>query len=162
MNCRLLSKRVWLVVAFVGLSGVSTLGAASDHKQLDLKLSFAEQRMDIERKLADGETYAEIQAGDRMSVLDALKRISRNLETANTLEALSENARLEIFNDQSLVNQILTKASDDSRLICTSDVKTGSRRKTTNCLTVAERRRMREASVDAFSNKIKYTPNFNN
>ena len=105
---------------------------------------FAAQRAQIERDLADGKTYAEISSGDRAKVRESLNRISGELEGVESIDALNESAKARVFNDQEQINQILTAAEADSRLVCSSEMKTGSRRKTTTCLTVAERNRRRE------------------
>jgi hypothetical protein len=49
-----------------------------------------------------------------------------------------------VFNDQALINAILTQAGEDSRLVCTRERPVGSRRPITHCVTVAEKRRHRE------------------
>ena len=105
---------------------------------------FAAQRAQIEQDLADGKTYAEITQSDRTKVRESLHRISGMLEGVESIDALSDEARVRVFNDQEQINQILTMAEADSRLVCTSEAKTGSRRKVTTCETVAERNRRRE------------------
>ena len=105
---------------------------------------FAAQRAQIESDLADGKTYAEISSGDRAKVRESLSRITGELEGVESIDALSDEAKVRVFNEQEQINQILTVAEADSRLVCSSEMKTGSRRKTTTCLTVAERNRRRE------------------
>ncbi|KAF1711329.1 hypothetical protein CSC70_05310 [Pseudoxanthomonas kalamensis DSM 18571] len=132
-------------------SGSAASGADSI---LDLHQSFIEQRQAIERDLADGETYSEISSDDRKKVKTALDRISSSLAVAGGLTTLDEAKKAELFNDQELVNAILTQAGEDSRLVCTREKKVGSHRTTTNCMTVAERRRAREQSQDAVRQNI--------
>jgi hypothetical protein len=120
--------------------------------------SFAEQRHAIEKKLADGKTYSEISANDRSLVKDALGRISTTLEASGGIEALSETQKTAVFNDQEVINNILTKAGEDSRLVCERVEKLGSHRKTTVCLTVAERRRVRESSEGTLRRVQNATP----
>jgi hypothetical protein len=105
---------------------------------------FAAQRAQIERDLADGKTYAEITAGDKAKVRESLERITGELEGVESVDALNESAKARVFNDQEQINQILTAAEADSRLVCTREVKTGSNRKVTTCVTVAERNRRRD------------------
>lgn len=105
---------------------------------------FAAQRAQIEADLADGKTYAEISSGDRAKVRESLGRITGELEGVESIDALSDEAKARVFNDQEQINQILTAAEADSRLVCSSEAKTGSRRKVTTCQTVAERRRRME------------------
>lgn len=109
---------------------------------------FAAQRAQIEADLSDGKTYAEITSGDKAKVRESLSRITGALEGVESIDALSEEAKARVFNDQEEINQILTSAEADSRLVCSSQAPTGSRRKITTCQTVAERRRRQELDQD--------------
>ena len=53
-----------------------------------------------------------------------------------------------MFNAQEEINQILTMAEADSRVVCSSESKTGSRRKVTTCETVAKRNARRDLDQD--------------
>lgn len=105
---------------------------------------FAVQRAQIEKDLADGKTYAEISQGDRAKVRESLIRITGELEGVESIDTLNDAAKARVFNDQEQINQILTAAEADSRLICTRSAPTGSNRKITTCQTVAERNRRRD------------------
>lgn len=107
---------------------------------------FAEQRKIIEADLADGETYSEISTEDRATVTQALDRIAGLFQTYGSVERLSWEDRTRMFNDQEQINNILTKAGEDSRLVCRREKKVGSHRVTTQCSTVANRRRAMEDS----------------
>ena len=131
-------------------------GSFSPEKGLDLSGSFQVQRDAIVAALGDGKTYSEISSGDRQKVTVALDRISSLLGGAGSVEQLSEAAKVEVFNQQELVNTVLTQAHEDSRLVCTREKKVGSHRTTNNCMTVAERRRAREESENALRNNSGY------
>jgi hypothetical protein len=111
---------------------------------LDLNAAFTQQKEQIERELGDGETYAEISSQDRATVREALSRIASKLDMAGSVESLTGQQKADVFNDQEKINTILTKASEDSRLVCRRERKVGSHREITECLTVAERRRAYE------------------
>ena len=128
---------------------MASAGKTGASDALDVSGSFAEQRQAIEKKMADGKTYSELDGKDRSMVKEALGRISDALESGGGVAALSEMQKAAVFNDQETINNILTKAGDDSRLICDRVAPVGSHRKVTTCLTVAERRRMRENTQDA-------------
>ena len=126
---------------------VSASAAWANQEQPKVALAegdFAAQRAQIEQDLADGKTYVEISREDRSKVRESLARISGALEGVESIDALSDEAKARVFNDQEQINQILTMAEADSRLVCSSEAKTGSRRKVTTCETVAERNRRRE------------------
>jgi hypothetical protein len=128
----------------------------SPEKGLDLSGSFEAQRSAIMSALGDGKTYSEISANDRQRVTASLSRISSLLGGAGSVEELPGATRVEVFNEQELVNTVLTQAREDSRLVCTREKKVGSHRTTNNCMTVAERRRAREQSQDALRNNSGY------
>ena len=65
------------------------------------------------------------------------------------LDELSEDAKVQAFNDQQEINALLTRALTDSRMVCEREQKVGSHRRTTSCMTVAARRRARDAAQDA-------------
>ena len=109
---------------------------------------FAAQRAQIEQDLADGKTYAEITREDRAKVRESLERITGALEGIESIDALSDEAKARVFNAQEEINQILTMAEADSRVVCSSESKTGSRRKITTCETVAQRNARRELDQD--------------
>lgn len=119
--------------------------AFADQQQLALaEGDFAAQRAAIEKSLADGKTYAELSAADRTKVRESLARMSGRLNGAESVDSLSEQVQVALFNDQEIVNTILTQAADDSRLVCERSRSTGSHRASTKCHTVAERRRRME------------------
>lgn len=119
---------------------------------LDVKTPFDLQRQTIEEKLADGKTYTEISTNDRSLVREALSRISNTLHEEGDIDSLSDAQKASVFNDQELINTILTKASQDSRVVCEMVTQVGSHRKVSVCKTVAERRRIREDAQDNLRN----------
>ena len=70
------------------------------------------------------------------------------LAEKGSVESMPEEMKLRLFNDQELVNAILTKGREDSRLLCTRETPVGSHRPTTHCQTVAERRRIQDRTQD--------------
>lgn len=108
------------------------------------KGDFGNQQAAIVRALDDGKTYSEISLQDKRQVRDSLERMSALIEGSGSVAQLAADQKVELFNEQERVNTILTKASADSRLICERATPVGTRMKSNNCQTVAERRRRRE------------------
>lgn len=106
---------------------------------------FQAQQQKVRADLLGGEVYSEISAEDRQRVVAALDRMS-GLIGEGSAESLSPENKALVFNDQELVNSVLTKAKDDSRLICRREKTVGSQMTSTQCFTVAERERMRRGS----------------
>jgi hypothetical protein len=106
----------------------------------------AEQLQRIEIEMNDGETYAELRLEDRSRVRGALGRMRGVLDQYPDQKSLPEASKVELYNDQQIVNTVLTQAREDSRQICTREKTTGSHRATTQCKTVAQRERDKAAA----------------
>lgn len=137
--------------ALAGLFLMATAAHAEDKGQ-NLSASdyagFQAQSQAIQRDLNQGKLYIELDQRQRNEVVAALDRINVALEAKGNIASLPEDAKLRVFNDQELVNAILTKGREDSRLMCTRETPVGSHRPVNSCKTVAERRRDRERSQD--------------
>ncbi|UWX04859.1 hypothetical protein H1235_14370 [Pseudoxanthomonas sp. NC8] len=66
------------------------------------------QRDAIVSALGDGKTYSEISANDRQKVTASLGRISSLLGGAGSVDQLAEATKVEVFNEQELINTVLT------------------------------------------------------
>lgn len=106
---------------------------------------FAVQQQKVRADLQAGEVYSEISAENRERVVAALERMSLVIGDGS-IESLSPDKKIEVFNDQELVNTVLTKAREDSRQICRREKTLGSQMASTQCFTVAERERMKRNS----------------
>ncbi|HBK46872.1 MAG TPA: hypothetical protein DDZ67_10660 [Xanthomonadaceae bacterium] len=156
--------RITSVLMLAGLAG-SAFAKTNGPVPLDLHKpadQVAVQMKTIQQDLGDGETYSEISPDQRSQVREALGRIQGKLERNGSVSTIPERDQAEIFNDQELVNTILTKAKEDSRLVCRRERATGSNRLTSNCMTVAERRRLKEqgqkAMMDLSQRGLQYDP----
>ncbi|TDK24453.1 hypothetical protein E2F46_09240 [Luteimonas aestuarii] len=130
--------------ALLGFALFCMLGSTAHATQGDLDVQsrpFAQQAQLIRSAIATGEEYSEISASDRDVVLALLTRIETTLGSAESVDALLTQARVDLFNDQEQVNAILTGAREDSRIICRRTQVTGSHRKQQVCATKAERDR---------------------
>ena len=108
---------------------------------------FAAQHQKVRADLQAGEVYSEISAENRGQVVAALERMSLAIADGS-IESLSPEKRVEVFNDQELVNTVLSKAREDSRQICRREKTLGSQMASTQCFTVAERERMKRNSQE--------------
>lgn len=131
----------FFALGLLALSGAAVASSEPALVEPTSEAAFSAQRATIEKRLADGKTYAEIAPGDRQRVQQALERMGGELEGMASTEQMQTEARTRLFNDQELVNNILTQAAADSRLVCEHHTPTGSRMRVTTCETVAERER---------------------
>lgn len=103
----------------------------------------AGQIQQVEQALQAPE-YAELSADDRNQIQQALARITQRMGDRQRVDELPPQVQAQVFNDQERVNQLLARAHDDSRQVCTYQRTTGSNMPKGRCLTVAERRRIEE------------------
>ncbi len=141
------------MLALAAVTASAKIDSDGAPTKVNLSGSFEEQRVAILKDLDGGKVYSEISAKERGDVKDALNRISGVLQAPSGVQGLNEEQKTKVFNDQELVNAILTRAGEDSRLVCTREKVVGSHRPTTQCFTVAERRRMRESDQDTLRQK---------
>ena len=140
-----------LVVAV--LMAASSCYAADNGQQDMTAVDFTAQKTLFVQQLDDGKTYSEITPESRKNVVEMLDRMDARLQKAGSVDRLSPEDRVAFFNDQEAVNVLLTKAKEDSKLICTRDMPTGTHHITTNCQTLAQRR-ANEESARREMNKI--------
>jgi len=143
------------LLVVLAMFSVSSAYAGQEKSKMPLQegVPFSEQGDRIRADLREGETYAEITAEDRSAVLAALERIDQKLMN-RTGPVLSESDKLAVFNDQELVNSLLVRAREDSRLICRRERPVGSNRPQNICISVAQRREARENARDLMHNQV--------
>lgn len=110
--------------------------------------AFAQQRQTILARLDDGHSYPGISADDKDKVKTALARMSATIRRAGGAEHLNKRQRVAVFNDQELINNILTDAGKDNQMICKRETGTGTHVETVQCKTVAQRREETEYAQD--------------
>ncbi|MDN5781732.1 MAG: hypothetical protein L0H23_06885 [Luteimonas sp.] len=137
------SMTLALLVLFAGATMANERGT-----RVNVDEAFAAQRTQILEELGDGETYSEIKPADREKVQAALARISGALDQSGGVAQLDEQQKVSVFNDQELVNNILTEAGENSRLVCKRVKKTGSHMSSNQCMTVGARNRAAEHAQD--------------
>jgi hypothetical protein len=121
----------------------------------------AEQLQRIDVDMNDGKTYSELKLEDRSRVREALGRMRITLERFPQEASIPASAKTDLFNDQQIVNTVLTQAREDSRLICRREKATGSNFAVTQCLTLAQRERMKN-DAQLQMNKAQRVGNFSN
>lgn len=142
-----------LRLAFLLIAASVSLATAKEPENEPIRADIAQfpaLRADIENDLR-GEEYAELTRRQREDVIAALDRMEETLAGLDSIQSLDIDDRTQLFNDQELVNTVLTKARDDSRTICRKEVRTGSHRLNQNCKTVAQIRRDRDESKESLS-----------
>lgn len=130
----------------LALAAVATPAMAATAIAVDVvrTADFGAKRTAIEQALAGDEAYAEVTPEARSRALALMAEMGMLIERTGSVEALPPAEKVEVFNRQEELNQILTRAAADSRLVCRRERPVGSKMPVNSCKTVAERRRVRE------------------
>ena len=148
-------KSLFLTLVLVVLA---TAASAEETTKLSAIEQFEEQKAIILKDIKDDTVYREISYSDANVVRDALNRISASLEGIVDIAEMTEEERGALFNDQELVNTVLTMAENDSRMVCRRRGRLGTNFKTTTCESVKDRRERQEADRLAIDQLMRGTP----
>lgn len=134
--------RTTMLALMLSLGLVATVQAKAqkDTVQMDSFTPVSEQIRRVETAMGS-EDYSEIGLEDKSRVQQALNRIRIKMNGREKVDELAPQERNDLFNEQEIVNTIMTRAQADSRMICRRERLTGSNMPTSVCLTVAQQRR---------------------
>ncbi|MGF6418005.1 hypothetical protein ABH900_001476 [Stenotrophomonas sp. AN71] len=150
-------QRMTTLTLMLGLALAATVQAKSEKSDVrfDANAPVADQIRSVESAI-NADDYSEIGLEDKSRVQQALGRIKIKMGDHERVEQLSPHDRTEIFNDQEVINTIMTRARADSRMVCRRERSTGSNMPQSVCLTVAQRRRAQEDSRKALNDSQRF------
>jgi hypothetical protein len=151
---KLMSRIIIIILAMV----FSTAAFPEESTKLSAVEHFEEQKVIILKDIADDVIYNEISFPDVKVVKHALDMMSSTLDGVSDVAELTEEQRGDLFNNQGLVNTILTMAENDSRMVCRRSGRLGTNFKTTTCETVRDRRERQRADRLAIDGYLRGTP----
>ena len=129
------------------------LAAPAPARQIDLPVAASKAQFEaVRQKLTDQlgtDEYVEITPDDKWTVLAALERIQKRYDKLANPDQMGEQDRVDTFNDQEIINTIITHAAADSRLICDRDSATGTHRIRVTCMTLATLRERGRAGEES-------------
>lgn len=132
--------------------------SAAETTKLSAFEMFEEQKATILKDIKDDTIYDEIEYSDVKLVKGALENMTITLSGVTDVIELSDDSKAELFNNQEIVNTILTMAENDSRMVCRRRGTLGTNFKTTTCESMKDRRERQEADRIAIDNMIRQTP----
>lgn len=92
---------VLVICGMTMLTPSTSIAHGKQDPNLDVQARpFAEQAAQIRTDLAGGDNYAEISNEDRNTVLGLITRMQTLLDNVDSVEALPEQSRLALLNDQ--------------------------------------------------------------
>ncbi len=156
-NLEVTMQRMIPVALMLGLALATTAHARPEKAQVkfDANAPVAEQIRSVEAAI-NSEDYSEIGLEDKSRVQQALGRIKIKMGDHERIEQVSPQDRTQIFNDQEVINTIMTRAHADSRMVCRRERTTGSNMPQSVSLTVAQRRKAQEDSRKALNDNQRF------
>lgn len=139
--------RILLSTAFVAAMLLSCPTFAEDAIVIDstpdqIRASQSAQRQAIERKSAN---YSHFTDAERKAIFAKQDEVSTLIQGKTTIDELSPNDKIALANGLEAVRALVARA-EDGRLICERIKPLGSNRPQNKCMSVGERRRLREAA----------------
>lgn len=103
-----------------------------------------QQREAVMDAFAPGERFAELDEAGRKRVIESFDRMQALMGGATSIDQLEPDVKVDLFNEQAMLNEVLTQAQRDSRVTCKRYRTVNSRLKNGECHTAAEWERRRE------------------
>lgn len=103
-----------------------------------------QQRAAIMGAFGTGERFAELDEPGRKKVIESFDRMQALIGGAASIDELEQDIKVDLFNEQAMLNEVLTQAQRDSRVTCKRYRTVNSRIKNGECHTAAEWERRRE------------------
>ena len=146
------SLALTVMLLMAGAAGAADTKPGSQEKEVLRVASpsdFTASRALIEQAVRESEQYRDLQDRDRAELFKTLDRMQATLASVTSVDQLDDKTRTQLYNDQEMINNVLTQVRDDSRMICKREKKVGSHRITNICITAGERRRQRDLQQEA-------------
>ena len=141
---RSLGKPAMKIIATLALcaalsTGFASLAAAKEHYRensvkADSKDVFDQLAYNVRREMAPGGKYEFIKPDEKPKVDKALDEMTKLFDEHDTVAAMTQDQKVELFNAQETVNSILTLRNRD-RVICQNKPPLGSHIPQTSCHT---------------------------
>ncbi len=146
--CRTLAATVLIALAAPALAADTVVPDVANQTRFDMFRQHVTGLLDTDPKIT---------AEGKKATLGALDRIqSRYARVANPAQ-MSEQDRMDTYNDQEIINTITTHAAPDSRMLCERIIPTGSHRIKVFCMTVALRAERRRTAQQAMTQSANNT-----
>ena len=102
---------------------------------------------DVRKEMQPGGRYDQVKARERTTIEQALAEMEGLMQATGGVANMKQDDKVKLFNDQEVVNSILTKRDND-RVICEDKAKLGSHVRSTNCHTFGQAEEARRGSKD--------------
>ena len=113
----------------------------------ETKEAFADISQNVRRQMDEGGKYEFVPVDERTKIDKSFTEMTALFDQYGTVSAMNQDAKVKLFNDQEVVNSILTRRDKD-RVICEDKPKLGSHVRTTGCHTYGQEEDARRGSKD--------------
>lgn len=137
------------IIAVTMLLAAGSVHADDAQPAMLNKHDFMAMKAQVGKDFTQDKRYREITPADQATVTKTLARMDARWQKAEDTAQLSLNDRVEMVNDEQLVDNILQHAAVDSRMVCHREDPIGSHLTKTVCRTVAQMKREQEKSQDS-------------
>jgi len=127
------------------VSGVSATANNTDGPDLDA-IRAQQVALQADARAGSG-IFEEMTKAERDQLVSRQSRLLGIIDGKSTVDDLDDAAQVEAFNLLEEIKATVTRA-EDSQLVCEWTRKTGSHRKVKQCMTVGERRQLRQDTQD--------------
>ena len=141
-----------IAVAIAASIAVCGLAGAKENYQekafnADSKDKFDSVAADVRKEMESGGRYQYVKPDERSKIDASLSDMSRLFSENSSVDAMSQDAKVKLFNDQEVVNSILQQRDGD-RVICKHEAPIGSHIPVTTCHTYAQEVEARNGAHD--------------
>jgi hypothetical protein len=109
----------------------------------ETKDKFVEVTDGVRDEMGKGGKYEFVQPKERVTIDKSFAEMTKLFDEYGSVSAMTQDAKVKLFNDQETVNSILTKRDRD-RVICKNEAPLGSHIPVTTCHTYAQEVEARE------------------
>lgn len=131
-----------ILASFVLVTLVSSVAARpaqvkTPEVKADTKATFDAVSAEVHKQMAPGGRFEFVTRKEQAEVVASLDAMGALFDLYDSVARMDQGAKVALFNDQETVNAIL-KRRDSERLICRSELPTGSHIQTTKCRTYGD------------------------
>jgi len=131
----------FVLMSLVALAAASSIAAKENYKEqavkADTKEAFTDVATTVRKEMEDGGRYEYVKPKEREQVEQNLNLMGTLFDKYGTVQAMSEDTKVKLFNAQEVVNSILT-LRDRDRVICKKDAPLGSHIPVVSCHTYGQ------------------------
>lgn len=138
------------LVALALLAAMPAMAKENYHEKAfnaDTAEKFQATADDVRKEMESGGRYQYVKPDERKTIDKALTEMQALFTQNGSVEAMNQGDKVKLFNNQEIVNSILTRRDGD-RVICKDEPKLGSHVRTTSCHTYAQEEEARRGSHD--------------